>query len=711
MLCCAVRAEEGTGTLVFTSTPVGASVHLDGRYVGVAPCEVPSIGYGAHLVRAAKYRFAAVAQVVRVGEPKVQVQLTLVPAGRGALRFEVRPEHTRVFLNGQSKGEAPLVLTDLAPGKYEVRLEADWSLPWQGPVEVLSGKEVVVKRELDSKTEAYLLAAIERDPGRIVNYYDLGHLYARLQRFDEAFKAFAKGFDACTGPTLSTNEMRRLYDEFDRIWEGQYSFADQATREGLHARLVAELDAAIQRQPRNILNYYLRSQFYEKSGDYKGAAEVLKRGGQAVKSRRGKLYLEQYLAYMRYNQGAALVKQKQLDEALQVYESLVAEHPNAWYARSALTQIASLWQSHKKDYTKAVEAQRRFLRLYPEADECPGVVATIASLCQNQLKDPLQAIAAYREYVDRYPDNDSAPAYLLSLASLYNQQPEGREKAVAACQELLGKYPNTSYAASALSMLWSFHNASNQKDKAEEVRAKLLQDYPYSPQAQQLETEEARKKERQAAAAAYSEAAKLAKKDPPGAAAAYAKVVTGYAWTSYARTAQEQIIALWQQQKDADKELEARREFVRLFPADERCPTMQWQIGYKLAYQLERVEEGIRELQRLLEVYPDSDQCVTAQYYIANAYAFSGTHYSREKYIAENQRLIDNYPGYDSVPGAQLSLALNYYYQFEPGDLERGRTELLKVVDKYPWSWSCVSAEYYLDMLDAGMQAEENKLP
>jgi tetratricopeptide (TPR) repeat protein len=663
------------------------------------------------LVRAAKYRFAAATQVVRVGEPEVQVQLTLVPQGRGALRFEVQPEHVRVFLNGQSKGEAPLALTDLAPGKHEVRLEADWSLPWQGSVEVVAGQEVLVKRALDSKTEAYLLSAIERDPGRIVNYYDLGHLYARLQRFDDAFKAFAKGFDACTGPDISTNEMRRIYDEFERIWDGQYNFANQATREGLHARLLTELDAAIQRQPRNILNYYLRSQFHEKSGDYKGAAEVLERGWQAVKSRRGKLYLEHYLAYMRYNLGANLAKQKQYDEAFQVYESLVAAHPNAWYSRSALTQIAGLWQSHKNDYAKAVEAQQRFLRLYPDADECPGVVATLASLYQSHLKDPPKAIDAYRQYVDKYPDNDSSSAYLFSLASLCSQQPEGRGKAVAACRELLARYPNSSNAPSALSMLWGFYNALNQKDKAEEARAKLLKDYPYSPHAEQLETEEARKKERQTAAAAYSEAARLGQKDPPSAVAAYAKVVTGYPWTSYARTAQEQIIALWQQQKDADKELEARREFIRLFPADERCPTMQWQIGYKLAYQLDRVEEGVKELRRLIAAYPDSDQCVTAQYYIANAYTYSGTHYSREKYLAENQRLIDDYPWYDSVPGAQLSLALNYYYQFEPGDLERGRMELLKVVDKYSWSWSCASAEYYLDMLDAGMQVEENKLP
>ena len=132
-------------------------------------------------------------------------------------------------------------------------------------------------------------------------------------------------------------------------------------------------------------------------------------------------------------------------------------------------------------------------------------------------------------------------------------------------------------------------------------------------------------------------------------------------------------------------------------------------MGVSKVQSPEHFDEGVADLRRLVKEYPNSDLAVQAQYQIASLYSFSHGHYDREKNIEEYRRLIHDFPWYDGCDGAHLQIALNFYYQTQPGDAEKCRKELMRIIEAYPHGSAAAQAEYYLDLIDGGLQPEENR--
>ncbi len=114
-----------TGVLNIFTVPVGASIYIDGRYVGVTTDRglSVSVDVGIHEVKAIyrDYQDKVISVDVRSGETRT-IELVLEPIIRtSSVSINTTPASALVYINGYLKGITPLRL-DLEYGKYELVL-------------------------------------------------------------------------------------------------------------------------------------------------------------------------------------------------------------------------------------------------------------------------------------------------------------------------------------------------------------------------------------------------------------------------------------------------------------------------------------------------------------------------------------------------------------------------------------------------------------
>lgn len=727
------------------SEPGEATAYLDGRFVGVTPVAVERVEKGRHLLELSKYRHRPWKDAVAVVEDGQELRAILSPLGGEVLRVVSKPAGATVFLDGVPRGRTPAALVDIAAGTYSVQLQLDEWLPWQTAVAVQEGRETSVDAVLQFKGEEMLLQEIAALPHKIVNYYELAHQYALQQEYDKVMDTFARGFDACVHPDAETDGSRRLYQEVDRVYTGQYDFAATDIIEALRPKLIELCRQAITRVPRNVSNYWALGQMLGREGKWEEAVAVYESGLKVMKTCRGKMHYECLAAGAMYQIGWRLERQKAYPEALARYEALVKAYPKPWHAANALRRIAHIHQSILKDPGRAVDAYRRLIRGHPEDDSCPSVQLTIAGMLRRDLKDYAGAIEEYRTFVQRYPADDRCPEALLGSAEILRADLEQPGKAVKEYRELIANYPRSDLCADALRGI----GLADAQLSARMYRD-VVDKYPCSAAADAVDTDKARVAARKQARAMlkaaealerkttalhgqgvrfarlaarlrtsdaqkskqYRERADAARKGAREAGekllADGAAIVKKFPTFHHAREAQRFIIAMLETIfQDPQAAIEARREFIRLFPDDDSCPKVRYDIGNAYFTQLKEHEKAVAELKSLIADHPESDQCVQAQVLIARIYSHDYGHYNQERQVEENQRLIANYPGFDGNAAAQSAIARNFHYRVEPGDDERAAAEYLKIVRDYPYSSNAAATEYPLDQHGAGLQLAE----
>ncbi len=112
------------GTLAVTTTPVGASVVIDGEQRGKAPMTI-ELTAGDHVLqvgldgasRTIPFKVTPGAQVSQV------IDLPKVVAATGQLQIRTEPSGARVSLDGQKKGASPLTVEGLTPGVHTVTVD------------------------------------------------------------------------------------------------------------------------------------------------------------------------------------------------------------------------------------------------------------------------------------------------------------------------------------------------------------------------------------------------------------------------------------------------------------------------------------------------------------------------------------------------------------------------------------------------------------
>lgn len=172
------RPAPRTGTLTVRSTPSGANVTVDGKWVGRTPLTLDKMAFGTHRVRVVEQGYAVSMQDVSLNgsttsrDLSVRLQRTAsatAPAPRtekpattqkpaaatqkagytGTVYVDSLPRGAQVFLNGRAVGNTPVLIPDVPVGSQIVRLELPDHRTWSTSTRVVAGQQVKVSGSLE----------------------------------------------------------------------------------------------------------------------------------------------------------------------------------------------------------------------------------------------------------------------------------------------------------------------------------------------------------------------------------------------------------------------------------------------------------------------------------------------------------------------------------------------------------------------------------
>lgn len=144
--------QAGKGSITIKSNPGQAEVYINGALKGTTPVVIPGLQSANYLIELRKDGFErAYASVsLLVGqEEQLDIQMNRVA---GLLLVESNPQGADVVIAGVSKGNTPLLLTDLPLGKYTLEFRSEMQLPRTMTTELIDRTPVHVFAELISNT-------------------------------------------------------------------------------------------------------------------------------------------------------------------------------------------------------------------------------------------------------------------------------------------------------------------------------------------------------------------------------------------------------------------------------------------------------------------------------------------------------------------------------------------------------------------------------
>lgn len=151
-----------------TGNATGAFIYVDGTNKGTVPMKV-KVKPGRHQVIVRKNGFTTHSQWVTVSEKQVwtiQAILKTLAKPKGTLLISADVNGAEVFVDGKSKGTAPVVVPDLPPGPHTVEVKKTGATAWKQVVVVKSGKTKTVRANIGASIpKTGLLKVVCNVPG------------------------------------------------------------------------------------------------------------------------------------------------------------------------------------------------------------------------------------------------------------------------------------------------------------------------------------------------------------------------------------------------------------------------------------------------------------------------------------------------------------------------------------------------------------------
>jgi hypothetical protein len=151
-----------------TGNASGAYIYVDGAQKGTVPMKV-KVKPGRHQVVVRKAGFTAHSQWVTIAEKQVwTIQAILKPLAKpkGTLLISADVNGAEVFVDGKSKGTAPVVVPNLQPGPHTVEVKKAGAQPWKQVVVVESGKTKTIQANIGATiVKTGLLKVVCNIPG------------------------------------------------------------------------------------------------------------------------------------------------------------------------------------------------------------------------------------------------------------------------------------------------------------------------------------------------------------------------------------------------------------------------------------------------------------------------------------------------------------------------------------------------------------------
>jgi hypothetical protein len=133
----AVLTPSVPGTIVFNSTPVEASVVINGAYKGSTPLVLDGVDPGTYTVTLSHFGYRKFSTPVKVESGKMtEVTATLVPE-TGRIAVNTTPAGARVLIDDGAVGIAPVTFTNIAVGNHTLTVENEGYTQTVVPVRVI----------------------------------------------------------------------------------------------------------------------------------------------------------------------------------------------------------------------------------------------------------------------------------------------------------------------------------------------------------------------------------------------------------------------------------------------------------------------------------------------------------------------------------------------------------------------------------------------
>ncbi len=206
LLCAAVVAAAWAGwlrrartaglpALHVTTSPPDCGVSLDGRYLGVAPKSVEQVSPGEHFLQASRDGYETKTVRVRLDAQSAprKVHVQLVP--RNTCQLEVRsdPPGATVVLDGENRGNTPMVIQGLHPGEHRLVLRRARYEPWVRTLRLAAGKPDRIDARLEDSFLKFLNGAVTAEPRNMLHRAERFHYMMTRQEWKGAADSF---FDA-----------------------------------------------------------------------------------------------------------------------------------------------------------------------------------------------------------------------------------------------------------------------------------------------------------------------------------------------------------------------------------------------------------------------------------------------------------------------------------------------------------------------------------
>ena len=134
----AALPRDGTGELEITAADEGATVYVDGRRLGLAPQRV-DLDAGPHRVRVEREGFRTFEREVHIVPGRTLEIEASLEAEAPSLSVEADVPGAQVFLDRKFRGEAPLVIRDVEPGKHRLNVSAEGYEGYAEDLQVAAG--------------------------------------------------------------------------------------------------------------------------------------------------------------------------------------------------------------------------------------------------------------------------------------------------------------------------------------------------------------------------------------------------------------------------------------------------------------------------------------------------------------------------------------------------------------------------------------------
>lgn len=138
-----------TGRLIVESNPKGASITMDGRFLGYTPYD-GQVPVGRHTIRLDLAGYQSYITEVNVTPNKTaKVDVKLKPISiEGAFYITSNPDKAEVYINGDRKGRTPLKVEKLKPGRYQITIIKSGYETFVAYYEIFSGQITTVNVQL-----------------------------------------------------------------------------------------------------------------------------------------------------------------------------------------------------------------------------------------------------------------------------------------------------------------------------------------------------------------------------------------------------------------------------------------------------------------------------------------------------------------------------------------------------------------------------------